>query len=270
MMKYEQYWGMEFNPFKKNYDDKNIFKSNDFNQTLARLEHLKNTKGIGLFTGNSGLGKTFALKQFANTLNKNMYKVVYIPLSTVTVLEFYKSLAYGLGLIPAAKKVDLYKSIQDRIISLVKSKKITPVIIIDEAQYLKTEVFNDIKLLLNFNMDSTNHVIFILNGQPILNDILSKGIHEALKQRIVINYNSEGLTSTEIKNYIINSLELAGIHEPIFSENTYEAIFSCSNKSIRKLNSLIDKCLLIAHNENMREVDTNIVMIAQNELELYV
>jgi len=269
MMKYEKYWGMEFNPFKKSFEDKNIFKSNDFNQILARLEHLKHTKGIGLFTGNSGLGKTFALKQFANTLNKNMYKVVYITLSTVTVLEFYKSLAYGLGLIPSAKKVDLYKSIQERIISLVKNQKIIPVIIIDEAQYLKTEVLNDIKLLLSFNMDSVNHVIFILNGQPILNDILSRSVHEALKQRIVINYNSEGLNSKEIKEYIQNSLNIAGIYEPIFNENTYEAIFSCCNKSIRKVNSLIDKCLLISYNENMREVDTNIVMTAQNELELY-
>lgn len=269
-MKYEKYWGMEFNPFKKGYEDKNIYKSNDFNQTLARLEHLKNTKGIGLFTGNSGLGKTFALKYFANTLNKNMYKVVYIPLSTVTVLEFYRSLAFGLGLIPAIKKVDLYKTIQERIISLVKGKKITPVIIIDEAQYLKTEVFNDIKLLLNFDMDSVNHVMFILNGQPILNDILCKNVHEALKQRIVINYNSDGLNSNEIKEYINNSLEVAGIHEPIFNDNTYEAIYSCSNKSIRKINSLIDKCLLIAYNQNMREIDTNIVMTAQNELELYV
>lgn len=270
MMNYEKYWGMEFNPFKKSFEDKNIFKSVDFNQILARLEHLKNTKGIGLFTGNPGLGKTFALKQFTNTLNKNLYKIVYISLSTVTVLEFYKSLAHGLGLIPSAKKVDLYKSIQERIISLVKSKKITPVIIIDEAQYLKTEVLNDVKLLLNFNMDSVNHVIFILNGQPILNDILSRGIHEALKQRIVINYNSEGLSTKEIKEYIKSSLELAGIHEPIFNDNTYEAIFSCSNKSIRKVNSLVDKCLLIAYNENTREIDTNIVMTAQNELELYV
>lgn len=269
MMRYEKYWGMEFNPFKKNFDDKNVFKSNDYNQILARLEHLKHTKGIGLFTGNSGLGKTFALKQFANTLNKNMYKLVYIPLSTVTVLEFYKALADGLGLIPSVKKVDLHKSIQERIISLAKSKKIIPVIIIDEAQYLKTEVLNDIKLLLNFNMDSVNHVIFILNGQTILNDILSKSVHEALKQRIVINYNFEGLSSNEIREYIQSSLDIAGIHEPIFNENTYEAIFSCSNKSIRKVNSLVDKCLLISHNENKREIDTNTVMTAQNELELY-
>jgi type II secretory pathway predicted ATPase ExeA len=268
-MKHEKYWGMEFNPFKKNSEDKNVFKSNDFNQMMGRFEHLKNTKGIGLFTGNSGVGKTFALKQFVNSLNKNMYKVIYISLSTISVLEFYKALADGLGLIPSGKKVDLYKAIQDRIISLVKGKKITPVVIIDEAQYLKTDVLNDIKLLLNFNMDSSNYVIFILNGQPILNDTLTRNVHESLKQRIVISYNAEGLTSAEMKEYLKQSLEISGIHEPILNENAYEAIYSCSNKSIRKVNRLMDKCLLISYSEQLREIDTNIVMTAQNEIELY-
>ncbi len=265
---YKSYWGMEFNPFEKSLDEKYSFKSNDFKQINARLEHLKTTKGIGLFTGLAGTGKTYSLRCFANSLNKNLFKVVYIPLSTVTVIEFYRSLAYGLGIEPVAKKVDLYKLIQERIISLSKSKKITTVAIIDEAQYLKTDVFNDIKLLLNFNMDSSNYVIFILNGQPLLNDILSKSVHEALKQRIIINYNSEGITFEESKDYIKSRLELAGVYEPIFNENTYEAMYSCSNKSIRKLNNIVDKCLLIGFQENIREIDTNLVMMAQNDLEL--
>lgn len=268
-MKYEKYWGMVCNPFTQTSEDKSVFESNDFKQISARLEHLKNTKGIGLFTGNSGVGKTFALKQFVNSLNKNLYKTIYISLTTISVLEFYKALANGLGLVPSGKKVDLYKAIQDRIVSLVKSKKTIPIVIVDEAQYLKTEVLNDIKLLLNFNMDSRNYVIFILNGQPILNDILTRNVHDALKQRIVISYNAEGLSSVEMKEYLQNALEKAGIHEPILHENSYEAIYSCCNKSIRKANRLLDKCLLISYNENLREIDTNIVMTAQNEIELY-
>lgn len=265
---FNAFWGMEFNPFDKNISERNCFKSKDFNQAIARLEHLKVVKGIGLFTGAPGSGKTYTLRCFAAGLNPNLYKIVYIPLSTVTVMEFYRALAYGLNLEPASKKVDLFKSIQERITSLAKDKKIIPTIIIDESQYLKTEVLNNIKLLLNFDMDSKSHAIFILNGQSVLNDILSKQVHEALKQRIVINYNFEGISRTETEDYILSRLNLCGVHETIFKSNTIEAIYSCCNGSTRKLNSLIEKCLLLGAQKNVRVIDTDMVMAAQNEIEL--
>jgi len=265
---YKAFWGMEFNPFDKNIAVKHCFKTHDFTQASSRLEHLKNIKGIGLFTGLPGTGKTYSLRCFVDSLNSNLYKVAYIPLSTVTVLEFYKSLAYGLGVELFSKKVDLFKSIQERIITLSKDKKITPVIIIDEAQYLKTDVLNDIKILFNFDMDSKNYAIFILTGQPLLNDILSKQTHEALKQRIVINYNFLGISKTEVNDYISSRLQLCGVHNQIFNSNAIEAVYSCCNGSTRKLNSIIEKCLIVGFQKNTKVIDTEIVMSAQNELEL--
>jgi len=256
---YKTYWGMEFNPFDKGLAVKDCFKSGDFTQASSRLEHLKNIKGIGLFTGLPGTGKTYSLRCFADSLNSNLYKVAYIPLSTVTVLEFYKSLAYGLG---------VEKNIQERIISLSKDKKITPVIIIDEAQYLKTDILNDLKILFNFEMDSKNYAIFILSGQPVLNDILSKQIHEALKQRIVINFNFVGISKQEVNDYISSRLQLCGIHNQVFNPNAVEALYSCCNGSTRKLNNMIEKCLMIGFQKQANVIDTEIIMIAQNETEL--
>ena len=262
---------MEFNPFTKNNKDKInkiCFNSIDFKNATARLEHLKKIKGIGLVTGYAGTGKTFTLRHFANNLNTSLYKLVYIPLSTITVLEFYKALAYGLDLEPPNKKIDIFRAIQERIITLAKDKKIVPVIMIDECQYLKTAVLNDLKLLLNFDMDSKNYAVLILAGQPVLNNTLSKQVHEPLKQRIVINYNFEGISKKEVKDYITSRFELCGVHSQIFNENAIEAISSCCNGSIRKLNSLIDKCLLSGYLNKVTTIDTDIVMSAQNEIEL--
>lgn len=265
---FKSFWGMEFNPFDKSISEKTCFKSTDYSQAFARIEHLKKVKGIGLFTGLSGVGKTFTLRCAVAALNPNLYKVVYIPLSTVTVMEFYRSLAFALALEPASKKIDLFRSIQERIISLAKDKRIIPFIVIDEAQYLKTEVLNDIMLLLNFDMDSKNHAIFILNGQPILNNTLSKQVHESLRQRIVINYNFEGISKSEMENYINSRLEISGVNETIFNPNSLEAIYASCGGSTRKLNSIIEKCLLIGAQTKNRLITTDIVMAAQNEIEL--
>lgn len=266
---YKSYWAMEFNPFvKDNKINYACFESVDFKNAKGRLEHLIKIKGIGLFTGSSGTGKTYTLKNFSCKLNSSLYKLVYIPLSTITVLEFYKALAYGLDLVPPNKKIDIFRDIQDRIVSLSKDKKITPVIIVDEAQYLKTAVLNDLKLLLNFDMDSKNYAVLILCGQPVLNNILSKQVHEALKQRIVINYNFEGISKVEVKDYIESRLKLAGVYTDIFKPSAIEAINGCCNGSTRMLNTIVDKCLLIGSINKADFIDTDIVMNTQNEIEL--
>lgn len=268
MLMFRSFWGMEFNPFDKGISEKNSFDSSDFRQATARLEHLRNVKGIGLFTGLPGTGKTYTLRCFAASLNPNLYKVAYIPLSTVTVMEFYRSLAFSLDLEPQSKKIDLFRAIQERIISLSKEKRVVPTIIIDESQYLKTEVLNDIKLLLNFDMDSKNYSIFILNGLPTLNSILSKQVHEALRQRIVISYNYQGISKSEMESYISSRLTLCGCHDPIFNQNALESLYACCGGATRKLNSVIEKCLLIGSQQKTRTIDTEIVMSAQNETEL--
>jgi type II secretory pathway predicted ATPase ExeA len=101
-----------------------------------------------------------------------------------------------------------------------------------------------------------------------LNNILSKSVHEALYQRIVINYNFIGISDDEVDQYIISRLKLAGCVEPIFDSNALAAIKSCISGSMRKLNLLTEKCLLIAFKEKIRTVSTNIVMAAQNEISL--
>ena len=265
---YKSYWGMEFNPFQKEISEKQSMETKDFKQAKGRLEYLEKTRGIGLFTGLAGTGKTYTMRCFTSGLNSNLYKVVYIPLSTVTVPEFYRMLAYGLGLEPPCKKIDVFNQIRDTIVTLAKNKKITPVIIIDEAQYLKTDVINDIKLLLNFEMDSKNHAIFILLGQPVLNNILSKQVHEALKQRILISYNFDGISKEETEEYITSRFKSCGVCQPLFDKNSLEAIASCSNGSIRKVNNLVEKCLILGAKNKVETINTEIVMIAQNEIEL--
>lgn len=265
---YKAFYGLEFNPFEKSLDTKHHFKSQDFNQAISRLEYLTGIKGIGLFTGSAGNGKTYTLRHFVSTLNPSLYKVIYTSMSTLTVIEFYKSIAYGLGIEPANKKIDLFKQIQETFVNLVKEKRITPVIIIDEAQYLKTDILNDLKMLFNFEMDSKNYAALILSGQPNLNTILSKNIHKPLRQRIIINYNFSGITKDEIKEYVKTRLKMAGCHNELFNQNAIEAIYGCSNGSVRKLNNLLEKCLIVGSQLEKQVIDTNLVMEAQNEVEI--
>lgn len=262
------FFGMEFNPFDKDIDTKYTFETDDLKIVKNRLDYLKEHPGIALFTGNPGMGKTFSIREFMSSLNPNLFKCIYLSMSSLTVYEFYKQLAISLGIIPEFKKVDIYKQIQETIIDLVKNKKIKVIICIDEAQYLKTDIINDLKILSNFDMDSKNYFTLILTGAPILNSILSRNVHEALKQRITISYNFGGISRDEISSYISSRLSLAHASSNIFTPEAIEAIFNSSNGSIRVVNNIITKSLIIASSKSKNIIDENIIMEAYNDLEL--
>ena len=101
-----------------------------------------------------------------------------------------------LGAQTAFRKTDNFKIIQDEINRLVLEKRQTPVIIIDEANYIGNAVLNDLKMLFNFEMDSKDRAV-LLSGLPQLNSTLRLSIHEPFRQRIVMNYNLEGMTKAE-------------------------------------------------------------------------
>ena len=171
MMDYIARFGLEFNPFLKN--SKEILVENEESHEVRfRLNYLVETKGFGLLTGSPGLGKTTALRSFAASLNPSRYKVVYSSLSTLTVNDFYRSLADKLGLQPSFRKPDNFRTIQEEIARLSLEKRKTPVIIIDEANYINNAILNDLKILFNFEMDSRDRAAVLLAGLPKLNSTL--------------------------------------------------------------------------------------------------
>ena len=266
-MMFTAYWEMQFNPFSK-HSSKCSFESEDFKQATARLKHLCDIKGIGLFTGTPGTGKTFTIKQYISTLNPSLYRAFYLPLSTVTVLEFYRAIAFGLGIVPQYKKIDLFNSIQERIISLSKDKRITTVIVCDEGQYLNTKILNDLKIIMSFNMDSENHAAFVIAGLPALANTLSINAHEALVQRIVINYSFSGLSKVEMIAYLTSRLASCGVSAGIFADNALEALWGCCGGSPRVVNSLAEKCLIIGAQKSVKFINPEIVMLANSEISL--
>jgi len=117
-------------------------------------------------------------------------------------------------------------------------------------------------------MDSENHAAFVIAGQPSLANTLSMNVHEALAQRIVINYTFNGLSKCEMMDYISSRLKSCGVSVGIFAENALEALWGCCGGSPRVVNSLAEKCLLIGFQKCVKVIDPEIVMLANSEISL--
>lgn len=66
---------------------------------------------------------------------------------------------------------------------------------------------NDIKMLMNYGYDAVNCFTLILCGESDLNGTLWRPVHEALRQRITVHYNYQGLSDEEAASYIIHKFD---------------------------------------------------------------
>lgn len=266
-MDYFTRYGLEFNPFIKNSKEI-LIDTTEYKETLFRLDYLAKTKGFGILTGSAGRGKTTAVRSWAASLNPSLYKVVYSSLSTLTPNDFYRNLVKELGNEPAYKKPDNFRIIQDEITRLAIEKCKTSVIIIDEANYINNTILNDLKILFNFEMDSRDRAAILLAGLPKLNSTLTLQIHEPLRQRIVMNYNLEGLTKEEGKTYILEKLKGAGCNQTVFEDAAIEAILNAADGTPRLINKYCNASMLIGDNGRANLITIDIVMQAINDCEL--
>lgn len=258
------YYQLKYDPFVKKED---IFiELTDYKELHIRFEYLLRTRGIGVFTGGAGRGKTYALRKHVEQLNPNLYKVCYLTLSTITVNEFYRSLALELGLEPFSRKVDNFRQIQIRLEELAQTNKQLPLIIIDEAHFLKTSILQDLIMLLNFKMDSTTHAVFILAGMPSLQTTLSRAPLEPLRQRIISQYQLMGIDNDEVKVYLTEKLRAAGRETPLFTDDAMTALAQNAGGSMRTLNNLASHALLIGATQQVPTIDAEIILMAHQEL----
>lgn len=260
-------YGLEFNPFFKN--SKEIFVSTDESkEILFRLDYLAKTKGFGLLTGSPGRGKTTAIREWTRTLNPSLYKVIYTCFSTFSPNDFYRNLATELGVQARFRKPDNFRAIQEELTRLSIEKRKTPVIIIDEANYISSAILNDFKLLFNFEMDSRDRAVVLLSGLPALNTTLRLSVHEPFRQRIIMNYEVPAFTKEEGRSYILEKLQGAGATRAIFEEAALEAILNASDGTARVINNLCSSCLLIGDSKKSDMITTEIVMQAVNNNEI--
>lgn len=262
---YREFYSLLKAPFSKEIKTPEVFSSAAFTELSLRLEYLKKARGIGLVTGDAGAGKTLTIRTFCESLNPSLYKVIYFPLSTLTVSDFYRGLRMALGEEPRFRKVDLFYQIQKSIIASYKERKITPVFILDELQMARDAFILDLSILFNFSMDSENPFILALSGLPYLLNKLLLNQHRPLNQRIVMRYKLEPMNIQEVSGYIRHHMSIAGAKHEIFNEKALNAIAAVSKGWPRLVNLVAMNCLLYGYQAKKELIDEEVVRIAAEE-----
>ena len=144
----------------------------------------------------------------------------------------------------------------------------TPIIIIDEAHLLTEKMLEEVRFLVNFNMDSLSPLCLILVGQPELSELLSGYSMRAISQRITIRYSLKELDLQSVEDYIRTHIKAAGSSSELFTSEAIKEIHCFSGGIPRKINLICDKSLLHCFMNKTKLVDDIVVKrIIKTELE---
>jgi type II secretory pathway predicted ATPase ExeA len=255
---YLDYWGFSEFPFENVPDPDFFYFSKSHEEALTRLAYVAEMhKGGAMLSGDIGCGKTTLSKVYVNELSGDRYDVGLMINPKLSAKEFLQEILYQFGIndVPGTK-VKCLRALNDKIIANYEEKKAT-LLIIDEAQLLDESTFEEIRLLLNFQLNDRFLMTVILLGQPELKEKV-KNI-EQLNQRIAIKYHLSPFNEEDTFSYIKFRQKAAGRDESAISEEAIERIYKHTNGVPRKINNLCDLSLLIGFSINEKNIGPNLV-----------
>lgn len=142
------------------------------------------------------------------------------------------------------------------------------VLIIDEAQNLSPQVLEQIRILSNLETTKQKLLQIVLVGQLELKRKLEQPDLRQLNQRISIRYRLKPLTYEETKRYVEHRLFIAGSNSSVtFTDEAYRNIYDYSSGVPRLVNLICERCLLAAYVDQVRKVDSDLVLRCRDSLE---
>lgn len=256
---YNEYWKLRKKPFDNSPDPKFLFHSAQHDEALMRLLYtIQSSKGAALLTGEYGCGKTLLMHTIVTELPKGSFNIAYLTNPRWNANELIQEILYQLEIdSDVTSRIKMLHDLNDFLFNNIRNNKHT-IIIVDEAQTISDiETFEELRLLLNFQLNDRFLLSLFLVGQSELNDIV-KGMPQ-LYQRIAIRYHLKQFSEIDTKNYIQHRLKVAGRTEPIFTKGAYREIYNYSKGIPRTINNICDLGLVIGFGKHSPRIDEHLI-----------
>lgn len=277
---YEQYWNLKEKPFQNTPDPRFLYLSPQHEDALMKLTYvIAQNLGCGMLTGVFGCGKTLLARVILRDLGPK-FCAAYVNNPVVAEpAELIRSIVRSLSpqSLPEKKTEVLLDPLLEKLYTIlldnIRDGK-ENIIIVDEVHTIEdTRVFEQLRMILNFQTEERFLLTLILLGQPELKDKV-----DALKpfsQRIPIRCHLGPLAEEDIARYLefrINTASNEGVPagelKALFDKDTVKAIFAYSGGIPRRVNTLCDLVLLSGFAKKTTKIDANLIASVVKEFNL--
>ena len=249
---YKAFFHLENEPFDLAPNPAYFVSTTGHNEALASLYYgVREHKGFVVVTGEVGTGKTLMLRCLLKLLgeSKNI-AYAYVYNSKLSPTEFLQYIASDFGLCATGKNRGELLFILGQFLAEQNSKRMTTVLIVDEAHLLSEETIEEVRLLSNLETTEQKLLQIVLAGQPELDEKLDSFGLRQFKQRIALRTRLSSLSLDETKKYIERRLEIAGAESTsttLFPTETIAAVFRFSRGFPRLINTICGNALIAAY-----------------------
>ncbi|MEK6525755.1 MAG: AAA family ATPase, partial [Nitrospirota bacterium] len=227
-------------------------------EALHRLLYgIEARKGAVILTGEIGCGKTLLSRTLIHHLLREKYDTALIADPTFEEAQLLREVLYQLGIEATGSELELRHRLNERLMDNM-NRGLDTVLIIDEAQVIhEDQMFEKLRLMLNFQLNDRFLLTLVLLGQPELRTRFQR--LNQFYQRVAIRYHLGPFTEAEVANYIRFRLAVAGCKREIFTPDACSLIFQASDGIPRRVNTLCDLCLLLGSLEKTAVIDRKMV-----------
>lgn len=265
---YCKFYGLKERPFNVTSDPSFFFLSQKHKEALSHLYYgVTQRKGIILITGEIGAGKTTLCRFFLSQLGKSI-KTAFILNPHFSDIQLLEAIVKDFGINAADKTRLSIVSELNKFLLTESECGNNVVLIIDEAQNLKPNQLEQIRLLSNLETEKEKLIQIVLVGQPELNHKLNLLELRQLQQRIMVRFHITPLNTEEVRNYINHRLNIAGGAGRLsFTDQAIQSITDFSTGVPRVINIICDRALLAGFVEETTTLDSNIIKRCIDELD---
>lgn len=258
---YLQHFGLRHAPLGK--DSAELWDDGALAHLKERFNWLLQSPGLGLLTGEPGVGKTAALRSLTAGLNPHRYQVLYQAETDFGRFDIYRGLARALGVEPSYRRAQLWRDIKQRVHEMVDTKQLAPLWIIDEAQNLPVEFFRDFPSFLNFAFDSRDLMTVWLVGHSHLLQTLERAPYAALASRIQVRVQLKAVLERERFALLIDhALKKAGSQHTLMTDSGLEILRQASKGLPRQAGRIVCTAMRLAVPKGLSHLPDDLLQLA--------
>jgi general secretion pathway protein A len=264
---YLAYFGFKREPFDTNLEPEKLLKLPFMTAIQTRMQYVADLGGVLVVTGEVGSGKSTALRWACSHFHPSQYRCLQVIGNGGSTIDFYRQLCWeaDLGLFGTSRS-RLISSFKQAVRDIAVAKKQRLLIVVDEANLLRPEVFAEIHVITQFENDSKRYVTLVLAGQSSLLDRFAYRASEPLASRVIAKTHISALSREAMNDYIEHHLSVAGIKQGLFTEPAVTAIFQGSGGILRRANHLARGGLVAAVADGAKQVSAEHIRAASTEL----
>ena len=207
-----QLYGLKWNPFAPDVPTDAVLVTPRMESFTWRVEQLAREGGFAAILGDPGTGKSITLRVLAARLAALRDVVVgALTRPHAGLADFYREIGhlFGVPLSPHNRWAGA-KALRDTWLAHIEAALFRPVLLIDEAQDVRTEVLNEVRLLASADLDSRVILTVVLAGDRRLQERLRDSDLLPLDSRLRVKLLLDTTSRDDLAHCLRHALEKAG------------------------------------------------------------